>query len=94
LRVGEEKIPANRTVIDTSSPHTSAVFWYYINGTGYADRYLTKLATIKQAFLHGRTDGALVLVIAESRTGESEEPWKAQEEFAGTVFSLLREYVP
>jgi len=39
-------------------------------------------------FLRGRTDGALVLVSAEPRTGQSEEQWKAQEEFAGVVFPL------
>ncbi|MBK5280607.1 MAG: hypothetical protein JJE16_00805, partial [Nitrospiraceae bacterium] len=45
-------------------------------------------------FLRGRTDGALVLVSAELRTGESEELWQAQEEFAGVVFPLMQEYLP
>jgi hypothetical protein len=71
-----------------------AVFWYHINGMGYAERSLAKLATIKQAFLRGRTDGALVLVAAEPRSMGSEEPWEAQEEFAAAVFPLLREYLP
>ena len=93
VRVGKDKVSANRTVIDRSSAHTSAVFWYYINGTGYAHRSLAKLATIKQAFLHGRTDGALVLVTAGSRTGESEEPWKTQEDFGRHYFSSHAERI-
>jgi hypothetical protein len=60
----------------------------------YADRSQAKLATIKQAFLRGRTDGALVLVSAELQPGQSEEQWKAQEEFAGVVFPLMQEYLP
>ena len=60
----------------------------------YADRAQAKLATIRQAFLRGRTDGALVLVSAAPRIGQSEEQWKAQEAFAAVLFPLMREYLP
>jgi EpsI family protein len=94
LRMGEDSIPANRTFLGNRRRPAPAVFLYYINGMGFADRSLAKLATIKQAFLRGRTDGALVLVSAEPRSGGSEEPWKAQEEFAAAVLPLMREYLP
>jgi EpsI family protein len=94
LRVGEGSVPANRTFLDKSRRPVPVTFWYHINGTSYADRNLAKLATIKQAVLRGRTDGALVLVSAEPRSGGSEDPWKAQEEFAGAVFPLMQEYLP
>jgi EpsI family protein len=94
LRIGAVSLPANRTFIDKSHRHIPAVFWYHIDGMSYADRSQAKLATIKQAFLRGRTDGALVLVSAELRTGQSEEQWKVQEEFAGVVFPLMQEYLP
>ncbi len=94
LRVGEGSVPANRTIIDQGRRSIPVMFWYHINGTSYADRNLAKLATIKQAFLRGRTDGALVLVSAEPRSTESEEPWKAQVAFAAAVFPLMQEYLP
>lgn len=94
FRIGAVSLPANRTFIDQSHRQIPAVFWYDINGMSYADRTQAKLATITQAFLRGRTDGALVLVSAEPRTGQSEELWKAQEEFAAVVFPLMREYLP
>ena len=94
LRMGAVSLSANRTLIDKTQRHIPAFFWYHINGRSYADRSYAKLATIKQAFLRGRTDGALVLVSAEPRTGQSEEHWKAQEEFAGLVFPLMQEYLP
>ncbi|MGC3973456.1 MAG: exosortase W [Nitrospira sp.] len=94
LRVGEDSVPANRTFLAQRRRPAPAVFWYHINGMGYADRSLAKLATIKQAFLRGRTDGALVLVSAEPRSGGNDEPWKAQEEFAAAVFPLMRDYLP
>ena len=94
LRIGAVSLPWNRAFIDKSHRHIPAVFWYHIDGMSYADRSQAKLATIKQAFLRGRTDGALVLVSAELRTGQSEEQWKAQEEFAGVVFRLMQEYLP
>lgn len=94
LGVGEESIPVNRTFLGKRGQPAPAVFWYHINGMGYADPVLAKLATIKQAFLLGRTDGALVLVSAEPRSGGNDENWMAQEEFAATALPLLREYVP
>jgi EpsI family protein len=94
LRVGTSSLPANRTFIDKSHRQIPAVFWYHIDGMSYTDRAQAKLATITQAFLRGRTDGALVLVSAEPRTGQSEEQWKAQESFAAVLFPLMREYLP
>jgi len=94
LRVGEGVVPANRTVLEKSRRSNPALFWYHINGRSYAGRIQAKLATIEQAILRGRTDGALVLVSAGPRSGGSEEPWKAQEEFAAAVFPLMHEYLP
>lgn len=94
LWVGEGSVPANRTFLDKSRRPIPVTFWYHINGTSYADRSLAKLATIKQAFLRGRTDGALVMVSTEPRKDQSEEQWKAQEEFATAVFPFMREYLP
>jgi len=94
LQIGTVSLPANRTVIDKNHRQIPAVFWYHINGTSYAHRAQAKLATITQAFLRGRTDGALVLVSAEPRTGQSEERWKPQEAFATVVFPLIQEYLP
>ncbi|MGB2725764.1 MAG: exosortase-associated EpsI family protein, partial [Nitrospira sp.] len=69
-------------------------FWYHINGTSYADRNLAKLATVKQAFVRGRTDGALVMVSTEPRKDQSEDSWQTQEAFAAAVFPLMQEYLP
>lgn len=94
LQIGVVPLPVNHTFIDMNRRHLPAVFWYQINGMGYADRSLAKLASIKQAFLRGRSDGAFVLLSAEPKIGESEDPWKSQEELAGLVFPLMQEYVP
>ena len=94
LRVGEGSVPLNRTILDRNRRPLPAVFWYHINGTSYADRNQAKLATIQQAFLRGRTDGALVLIAPDPRSSGSDEAWRAQEEFAAAVFPLMREYLP
>ncbi|HAP41687.1 MAG TPA: EpsI family protein [Nitrospira sp.] len=94
LRVGEGSVPANRTVLEKSRRSIPAVFWYHINGRSYAGRTQAKLATIEQAFLRGRTDGALVLVSAEPRKDQRDDRWKAQEEFAAAIVPLMREYLP
>jgi EpsI family protein len=94
LRIGALSLSANRTFIDKSHRQIPAVFWYHINGMSYTDRAQAKLATITQAFLRGRTDGALVLVSAEPQIGQGEEQWKRQEAFAAVLFPLMREYLP
>jgi EpsI family protein len=93
LQVGHQA-PANRTIVEQGRRQIPAVFWYHIDGQSYADRSLTKLATIKQAFTRGRTDGALVMVFSNQQTNDREDTWKMQEDFAATVFPLLREYIP
>jgi hypothetical protein len=52
------------------------------------------LATVTQALLRGRTDGALVLLSAEPRHDQDARQWQAQEEFAGLLAPLVREYLP
>lgn len=94
LRLGEESVPVNRTLMDQNRRLVPVTFWYHINGMSYADRNLAKLATVKQAFLRGRTDGALVIVSTEPRNSEGEDSWKTQEEFAAAVFPFMREYLP
>lgn len=94
LRVGEDSVWVNRTLMDQSRRPVPALFWYHINGMSYTDRTLAKLATLKQAFLQGRTDGALIIVSTEPRKEGGEESWKTQEAFATAVFPLLQEYLP
>lgn len=85
---------ANRTSLDQRRQSIPALFWYHVDGTGYAGRYQAKLATVTQALLRGRTDGALVLLSAEPRDDQSAAQWRAQEEFAGLLVPLMREYLP
>jgi EpsI family protein len=94
LRLGEDSVPVNRTFMDQNRRLVPVTFWYHINGTSYADRNLAKLATIKQAFVRGRTDGALVMVSTEPRKDQSEDSWQTQEAFAAAVFPLMQEYLP
>lgn len=94
LRVGEDLVPVNRTFMEQNRRSIPVMFWYHIHGMSYTDRTLAKLATVKQAFLRGRTDGAFVLLSAESRNGEREDSWKTQQEFAEAIFPLLQEYLP
>jgi len=94
LQIGVVPLPANRTFIHKFNRRVPAVFWYHINGISYADRSQAKLATIKQAFLCGRSDGAFVLLSAEPRAGQSEDNWKSQEDLAGFVFPLMQKYLP
>lgn len=93
LLIGPELLSVNRTYIDKDHQHIPVLFWYHLNGVSYTDPYQAKLATIKQAFLHGRTDGALVLVSAEPHIVQSDRPWQSQEQFAAAAFPIMQEYL-
>jgi EpsI family protein len=92
LWTGAGLLSANRTFLYQFRRTVPAVFWYQIDGSSYADRSLAKLATVRQAFLRGRTDGALVLVSGDPRPDQAEELRNGLEEFAGLVYPLIPEF--
>lgn len=94
VRAGAGMQAANHTLVNQRRQSIPALFWYHVDGTGYAGRYQAKLATVTQALLRGRTDGALVLLSAEPRHDQDARQWQAQEEFAGLLAPLVREYLP
>jgi EpsI family protein len=92
LWVKSTSMPLNRTVV--GKHEIPALFWYRISGMSYANRYVAKLATIKQAFLHGHTAGSFVLIYADPQTDPGYTQWKRQKQFAGLIYPLLADYLP
>jgi len=69
-------------------------FWYDVNGRILADRYKAKLATILDALIYGRTNGAFVLVSASSDDqGTEAETIREERALIQHLVPLLRNYI-
>jgi hypothetical protein len=66
----------------------SVYFWYDINGKTLTDRYAAKTATILDAFLHRRTNAAIVVIAADRADKE-----KADIEFIKNSFPVIQTYL-
>lgn len=67
---------------------TSIYFWYDINNRIITDRYTAKLTSIFDAFLHRRTNAAIVAI-----TANKAENKKADIEFIKNAFPVIQTYL-
>jgi len=58
-------ITVNRGRFRGPGTEHQVIFWYDMNGRIIADRYRAKLETMRDALVHGRTNGALVLIAGD-----------------------------
>ncbi len=85
----------NEYMIEKDGVRMLALYWYQGRGRVEASEYLSRLYTIKDAVLLGRTDGAVVRVIVPVGKGEGAEEQARQlgmgfsEELVGTLASYI-----
>jgi hypothetical protein len=69
-----------------SKRHVAALYWHEIDGVGVGSRYRAKVRTALGNLFRGRTNGALVVVLAETGTrDEAAALLPRLTEFAGEV---------
>ena len=73
---------------DEMNNRRSIYFWYNINGGVLTDRYAAKTATILHAFLHRRTNAAIVVIAADGADKE-----KFDIEFIRDAFPVIQTYL-
>lgn len=88
-------IRANSKVLYDGNKRYSAIFWYDLNGRILTNIYLAKLVTMADAFMRGRTNGAVVVVTAPLDGSENlNEAMKVQQEFIRNISPILRSHLP
>lgn len=83
-----ESITVNETRLPNDRGVRSVYFWYDINGKTHADRYKAMLANTLNALLHGRTNGALILISSDPKGRENALSMIGEER------AFIRELVP
>lgn len=94
VRVAPEKfIAVNHGLLRNGDTEERIIFWYDTGGRVIANRFQAKMATIMNGLLHGRTNGALVLLVADpAERGPFGEA--AEETFVRSLLLVLRGYLP
>lgn len=92
---GGKSIRVNQAEIKTGQTTQRAFFWYDLNGKTIANRFRAKIATTLDALIHGRTNGALVLVTALPKDRDDGENLREEEiAFIREVVPVLDRYLP
>jgi EpsI family protein len=91
-----EKREINEYLIEKDGVKMLAFYWYHGRGRVIASDYRGRIYTVKDAMLLGRTDGALVRVIAPMSKGEGAEEMarKSGLEFSESLVGMLSAYIP
>ncbi len=86
----------NEYRIEKDGARMVAMYWYHGRGRAVANEYWGRLHTMRDSLRLGRTDGALVRVIAPMGQGDGAEPQARQAafDFVQKLTPLLPRYVP
>lgn len=90
-----QAIEVKKRVSGAAGKSNVTVFWYDLNGRTVADRYASKAYTAYDALFKWRTNGAAIVISAESgRAQDNEKTIEEAAEFAGDLVPRLRDYLP
>lgn len=94
--IGSEVNRINEYLIGKDDAKMIALYWYHGRGRVVASEYWGRLYTIKDSMTLGRTDGALVRVIAPMGKGEGaeEQAGRTTLDFASELLPMLSNYIP
>ena len=87
-----DSIAVNQGYLRNSYRRYEILFWYDINGRVIANRNRAKLATLVDAFMQGRTNGALVIILGVPLGGRRMKI--EMEQFVRDFLPTLRRYLP
>lgn len=88
-------IRVNRFVANGSHSKTVFLYWVQVDHQMLLDKYSEKYFTLRNAFLHRRTNGAVVIVSMEVPDDRDDEPaMESQTDFVRRVYPVLQEYLP
>jgi EpsI family protein len=96
LAMGHGKtIRVNRYVTVENGTKTISLYWVQVDGRILRDKYSEKYYTLMNAFLHHKTNGAIVIVSMEvPNENETAQAMESQAEFVRRIYPLLQEYLP
>jgi EpsI family protein len=88
-----KKIEVNHFVVESDTNRQFVLYWYDAHGRDFASEYEGKAILVWEGLKTGRTDGALIRVMAPilNSTTEADE---VSTSFARQIYPLLKDYLP
>lgn len=83
----------NRYVVEKQGERQVVLYWFQGRGRVEADEYVHKALLFRDALVRGRSDGALVRIVAPAGTGDARGR-DAALAFAARVFPIVEEWLP
>lgn len=87
-------MPVNYTTWKKQNLQFLVVYWYQQDRRAFANEYLAQIYAVPELFLHGRTDIAIVRVIAPIPDGGLSETTRAAMGFGRQIYPLIRQHIP
>lgn len=86
-------IEVNHYVVQNGQNRQFVLYWYDTHGRAFASEYKGKAILVWEALRTGRTDGAMIRILAPFATSPARAEALASE-FARQVYPALKEYLP
>jgi EpsI family protein len=93
MPIGTDVVSIKKLVLQKSGRTEHIYFYYDINGKIVVNRYAAKLATLFDAFLHRRTNAAIVVLSLSLQISEGKEDEGYDIEFLKEVFPIIQRYL-
>jgi len=88
-------IPSSPRVGERQGGGTLLLFWYDLNGRIVSNRYLAKVYTAWDALIHGKTNGAVIMLVSEFQNAEDlPKILVSSKAFSRKIWPLLQQYLP
>lgn len=86
-------IEVNHYVVQNASSKQFVLYWYDTHGRAFASEYLGKGIMVWEALKTGRTDGAIIRIMAPA-TSSGDSAGIVAQDFARLVYPHLKDYLP
>lgn len=95
VRIGASSLIVNRAVIQKGENRALVYYWFQQRGRFVTGEYQVKLYLLWDSLLRGRTDGAMVRLVAPLDRGEPiESAERRLDAFAQSAMAPLRRFIP
>jgi len=88
-----KSIQVNESIIQNGPDSQLVLYWYDTHGRTFASEYEGKAILVWEALRTGRTDGAMIRIMAPV-SGPSSKAQMLAADFARKIYPLLKEYLP
>jgi EpsI family protein len=90
---GRDVIEIKKGIIPIKGNPRTFYFWYDINGRILLDLYRAKLAIVQDGFVKRRTNGAIVIILADQNQTQNTDQKKDDIKFIQAVFPIIRTHL-